>query len=327
MIQTRTGEFLSFENIESPSFGALHVLIVHFNTPDLTARLVEDLSLQTINGRNVFVHILDNCSTKTNQTKLLHLAGDYDFVTIDLNENNVGFGAGINLLVSNYSSILGENEILWILNPDTRIMDNCVEVLINELELGIFEVISPLICSGDLNTQKIWFCGGSFNMSEFRVQHSLFDRPLIEAPHESFETSFITGAAPMMRVSTFNEVGGFPLGFFLYWEDVYFCWRAGQLGKALGVVPAAQLWHAVGSSSKNVRGRNFYYWIARNRFVFADKVGVRRRQLVLGSGALETLKMLVRPLLGGGPRLSNTYSAFRGTISGLWIHGRDSSVD
>jgi GT2 family glycosyltransferase len=141
-----------------------------------------------------------------------------------------------------------------------------------------------------------------------------------------FETDFMTGAAPMMWVSTFRSVGGFPDDYFLYWEDTYFSWKAKKIGLRLGVVPAARLWHAGGASSGGLRRRSIsstiYYWAARNRFVYARDTGLPRRQLMSGRGGLESMRLIVMALLEREDRLRKIQSAIRGTYDGIRQYGK-----
>jgi len=295
--------------------GAVHILTVHFNTPELTAQLVRDVPRQTPRGRAVSVHVLDNSSTADNRGRLRASIEGLPGVTLEVSDRNIGFGEGINLLAN--SEGIDGSDILWILNPDTRLQAGCLELLEAELDSGTFAVISPLIYSGDNANPRIWYCGGSISTPEIRPRHDFYGCRIREAPLDTFETEFITGAAPMMTASVFRAVGGFPLGYFLYWEDGYFCWRARQLGLRLGVVPSAHLWHAVGASSGSGQSRTFYYWVARNRFTFARDIGIRRRQLVIGRGGLETLRPVVKSLLEKEGRLGKANAVIRGTLEGF----------
>jgi len=293
----------------------MRVLTVHFNTPELTSRLVRDFPRQTPHGRPVFIHVLDNCSTPENLRTLRANIEGLEGVTLEVSNRNVGFGEGVNALAE--SDVVDESDILWILNPDTRLRAGCLELLESELDSGDFAVVLPLIFSGDRADPWIWYCGGSINTRVFRVRHQLYGCHIAEAPHRPFETEFVTGAAPMMRASTYHAVGGFPRGYFLYWEDTYFSWKARNLGFRLGVVPSAHLWHAVGASSGSGQSRTYYYWAARNRFVFASDMGVPRHRLVVGRGGLESLRSVAHALLEREGRLSKASAAIRGTLEGL----------
>jgi N-acetylglucosaminyl-diphospho-decaprenol L-rhamnosyltransferase len=296
--------------------GALRVLLVHFNTPEMTARLVRSFPRQTPRGRAVFIHVLDNCSTPVNLGALRANIQGIEGVTLEVNSTNVGFGAGMNILAGN--EVIDGSDILWLLNSDTELRPGCLELLEAELDSGDFAVISPLICSGGGEESWIWYCGGTISSPELRVQHLLYGRHLSEAPDRPFETEFITGAAPMVRASTFRALGCFPRGYFIYWEDTYLSWKAHTLGLRLGVVPSAHLWHEVGGSSGTGQSRTFYYWSTRNRFAFASDTGVPRRRLIFGRGGLESLRPLAKALLVERQgRLQKASAAIQGTIHGL----------
>ncbi|MGV0795687.1 glycosyltransferase family 2 protein [Mycolicibacterium elephantis] len=294
----------------------LHVLMVHFNTPELTAHLIRDLPNETPRGRQVHIHVLDNSSTPENLQLLLKSVGESDHVSLQAINENIGFGQGMNRLAM--SDAMGDSDMMWLLNPDTRLQFRCLERLELELDRGEFDIVSPLIYSGEGRNPWIWYCGGSINTRELRAPHHLFGCPLTDAPHDTFETEFVTGAAPMMHVSTFRFVGGFPRGYFLYWEDAFFSWKARELGFRLGVVPSAHLWHHIGGSSGTRRSPTYYYWTARNRFAFATDIGIPRRRLFLGRAGLESLRPIGRALaVERVNRMAKARAAIRGTLDGL----------
>lgn len=295
--------------------GVIHVLTVHFNTPELTSALVRDLPRSSPAGRAVTVHVLDNCSTKDNLEALRDGLYGLPAVTLDVSSVNVGFGEGINVLASRKD--IEASHVLWMLNPDTRLDPDCIGGLEDELDAGTFAIVSPLIYSGDGPDAWIWYCGGEVGLRDLRVQHALYGRRLDEAPHEPFETEFVTGAAPMMRANTFHGIGGFPQGYFLYWEDTYLSWKARQMGLHLGVVPSAHLWHAVGASSGYGQSQTYYYWSTRNRFTLANDMALGRLQLVCGRGGLETLRPVAKAMREREGRLSKTRAALRGTVDGI----------
>ncbi|MCV7177489.1 glycosyltransferase family 2 protein [Mycolicibacterium sphagni] len=293
-------------------------MTVHYNTPEMTSRLVRDFPRRTPTGRAIFIHVLDNCSTTENLRLLRANIEGLPGVTLVVSDVNLGFGKGMNTIAS--SDIIDESDILWLLNPDTKLSAGCLELLERELDAGYFAVVAPLIYSGDETDPWIWFCGGSISMRGIHVRHQLYGCKLAEAPDETFETEFVTGAAPMMRASTFRSVGGFPDNYFLYWEDTYLSWKVRSQGSRLGIVPSAHLWHAVGASSGFAQSPTFYYWVARNRFTFAKDIGIPRRRLIFGFGGLESLRPIARAALREpSGRWSKARAAIRGTLSGLRV--------
>lgn len=303
-------------NSMTSNLGALHVLTVHFNTPELTSQLVRNIPRKTPRGRPVLIHVLDNCSDPENFDLLQASIEGQPGVTLEANNANVGFGAGMNLLAQRGD--VADSDLLWFLNSDTHFDVDCLKLLEEEIDAGEYVVISPLIHSNDSTGSWIWYCGGSLDTRALRVHHDLYGCDVIEAPRHTFETDFITGAAPMMRASIFRAVGGFPRGYFIYWEDTFLSWKAGQMGMRLGVVPSARLWHAVGASSGYGKSRTFYYWSARNRFIFASDIGVPRWRLILGRGGVETLRVVARAVLREREgRVSKVWAAVQGTYHGL----------
>lgn len=298
------------------SDGAMRVLIVHFNTPALTAELVRELPSRSPKGRPIFVHILDNNSRQEDLDALSAGIAGLKNVTLERSDDNVGFGVGMNRLAE--ANIIDDRDVLWLLNSDTRVRPNCIQVLEEEIDTGRFAVLSPLIYSGHDDKSWIWYCGGSISACSLRVPHWLYGRPLSEAPDRPFETDFVTGAAPMMRASVFNAVGGFPEDYFLYWEDAHFSWQARKKGFRLGVAPTAHLWHQVGASSGCGRSQIYYFWASHNRFAFAYDMGIPVRRLLLGRGGLETLRPIIRALIVERERrIAKVGAALRGTVKGV----------
>ncbi|SHT66143.1 MAG: glycosyltransferase family 2 protein [Mycobacterium sp.] len=295
--------------------GTLHVLTVHFNTPALASSLVRRLPLATPNGRPLVIHVLDNCSTPENLRELRDRLSGLDSVTLDAIDENIGFGAGMNFLAVRHG--ITSSDVLWLLNPDTRLEPGCLENLENALDEGQFDIVSPFIFSGEGEAAWIWYCGGDVERPSLRVRHRLYGAPTTSGPTDAFATDFVTGAAPMMRASVFHAIGGFPDDYFLYWEDAQFSWKARELGLRLGVIPSARLWHAVGASSGYGLSPVFYYWATRNRFVYARDTGIARRRLTSGRGALESLRPIVWALRERDQRFRKVRAAMRGTRDGV----------
>jgi len=293
----------------------IHVLTVHFNTPELTVDLVKGFPTSSPAGSRIEVHILDNFSSADNLQALQDGISGLSNVRFEANDKNVGFGVGVNILAR--ADYIKDDDTIWVLNPDTRLDADCLANLEEALDRTEYDIVSPLIYSGTSADRRVWYCGGSIKTSSMRIQHQLYDEDLAAAPLQPFDTEFVTGAAPMMRASTFRTVGGFPSNYFLYWEDTLFSWRARELKFRLGVVPAAMLWHAVGASSGHGQSPTFYYWYARNRFIFSSDIGFPRWRLIAGSGAVQSLRFIAKALREPEGRFRKMKEAVRGTFAGI----------
>jgi GT2 family glycosyltransferase len=212
-----------------------------------------------------------------------------------------------------------DDDVLWLLNPDTEILGDGLAVLEAELDRGEHALVSPVIVSGTSDAPWLWYAGGTLDVHKMRVQHLRYGTPAtaLSESEGPFVTEYVTGAAPMLRAGTFRAAGGFPDHYFLYWEDALLSWKVREAGHSLAVVPGARIWHAVGASSGSGQSATFYYWSPRNRVRFATDLGQPAWRLVVGAGASETLRVFFRALKEPSDRGAKLLAALRGTAHGL----------
>jgi GT2 family glycosyltransferase len=180
--------------------------------------------------------------------------------------------------------------------------------------------VSPLLITGSPAT--VWFAGGVVDERRGVTRHFREGEVPPEKPSKAFDTSFITGAAPMMRMGTWSALGGFREDLFLYWEDADLCRRAVASGLSLQVVPDARVWHAQGGSSADSprgNGPAFYYFNQRNRLlVCGPRAGAAKVAAV--TGLRETVRLLVKPLLlersGRGQKVAASVRGIRDGLAG-----------
>jgi GT2 family glycosyltransferase len=295
----------------------LYVVTVHYDCADELDRMLTSLPRRTPAGGSIRVHVLDNDSAECAAAAAV-CAAHHDLVeSFTISGTNLGFGEGVNSLVASLD-VAGE-AMLWILNPDTVVMPGCLDALEPAWLRGDYDVMSPAIVTGAQPRERIWYCGGSLDERSVAVRH-LRDGSLVrDIPDEPFETGFITGAAPLMRLGTFRKAGGFPSGYFLYWEDVALSHRARALGYRFGVIPAARLWHEEGASSGGVGlSGNFYYYATRNRLHFAQtELRMTPRQCLAPRPLVEGLRYIARALREREQPLAKGVAAIRGSRDGL----------
>lgn len=74
------------------------------------------------------------------------------------------------------------------------------------------------------------------------------------------------GGAALLRTSALREIGGVPAGFFCYYEDTDTAWRLRLAGHEVVTVPAAQVTHRHGASTRP-GSKPFHRWNERNRLL------------------------------------------------------------
>lgn len=185
---------------------------------------------------------------------LLLLQQKFSFSIIDIPENRGFSGA------SNRAAREARGRILVFLNPDTRFLSGDLSVPIASLDLGEAGVTGLQLFS-EQSRWEAWSAGREVTLLSLMANHlGLFPRlgqTLREQP-----VAWVSGAALLVSRELFFQVGGFDEGFFLYYEDVDFCFRARKAGKKVLLSPKVQVLHIGGKSMRSVgrsRQKAAYY--------------------------------------------------------------------
>lgn len=177
---------------------------------------------------------------------------------------NHGFAAGVN----SCGAHAGEGPLL-LLNPDCEltgpVLDRLADVLARNPRVGIVGgcVVEPTGVaqpSGRRFPDATTAVAGRTGMlSRLAPGNPLTRRNLAPRPPAGLmPVDWVTGAFMYIRRETFDEVGGFDQGFFLYWEDADFCRRAANAGWTTVYVPTAAVVHATARSSRFAPARSLW---------------------------------------------------------------------
>lgn len=268
----------------------LHVVIVNFNSTTHLAACLP--SLLASDGLDVLVW--DNGSRAADAAALRRLIAGQDRVTLIESSTNLGFGAAANRAVASLQA--ADDDVIWILNPDTIAHPGAIRELLRTMaRRNEHVVVSPLILhSRAAQPNTVWYAGGDTDTGRGRTTHHLIGKNADDIGSEEFKTRFMTGAAPMMRMNTWKVLGGFPEDLFLYWEDVALSLNAADRGVDLVVSPCARIQHVEGGSTGSSRGRSatFYYYSSRNRLLVCGQTFSQRLWILIGRGAIETARTL-----------------------------------
>lgn len=140
------------------------------------------------------------------------LAGVVDDVSFTFFDANLGSGGGSNALAA-----LGDEHVVWILNPDTYPSPTSARLLLAALD--------------------------SHGVAATEGRQIPIEHPKDYDP-QTGETSWVTGCCVMLRREAFDSVAGFDAHFFpLYGDDVDLSWRLRAAGWTLRHVPRAVIVH------------------------------------------------------------------------------------
>jgi N-acetylglucosaminyl-diphospho-decaprenol L-rhamnosyltransferase len=150
---------------------------------------------------------------------------------------NIGFGPANNVALEKI-----QTEYAFILNPDSILREDTIEKLVATAEnYENAAIIAPMINFADGSLQS------SFKRSIFfREKHKTFSI----RPEGDISAEFLSGAAMLLKMSKFKEIGFFDPKIFMYYEDDDLCFKVRKAGYDLILTPTSQLIHLQGKSSK-----------------------------------------------------------------------------
>lgn len=188
----------------------------------------------------------DSCSL------ILHLNGSQNVtVKIEQSLNNYGFAYGCNKGLK--STIIDNYDYCWLINPDAYAEKYALEKALEKMD-GFSIVGSRVLASGSADGfQSFGYVTNSYRVST--------------RPPKAFKARFLSGAAMLLPINLINELGFMKENFFLYWEEVYYCYKAEKLGVKLIVADDSFVEHDFGGTVGDRSELQFYY-STRNQFVF-----------------------------------------------------------
>lgn len=291
------------------SFQQVAVVIVNYNSASKLQRCLDSVTSESV----IEVVVVDNASTQQREQEKLEKLAERDkrLRTRFLNEN-IGFGAGINLAVSLVSENISH---LLILNPDAWFAESGLEKMLQTCSLyGDRAVIGPKILNVD---RTCWFDGADMDIFAGRVRHKVYTQG--GPPCE--EEDFLPATALLLSRSQFVRLGGFREDLFMYWEDVALSFTARSRGVPLVLARTAIMYHEAGSSS-NLSGSErksllWHYYMNRNRLRVGREAGASTLGLLIGRGAFTTMQFLALAVRDENG-LRKLFAALRGILAGVF---------
>lgn len=246
---TKTGSDKAKIVAEGPE---LTVIIVSYNTKDLTLKAIETLYENTHVARFETV-VLDNASSDGSADAI---EAAFPQVKLIRSEDNLGFAKANNVVAQ-----AATTEWLLLLNPDTEThagaIDNLLAFSKAHPQAGITggRTVFP---DGSLNAFSCGMLLTPWSLFAITVGlKGLFPHnPLINPEGMGGwqrdtvrEVDFIVGCFLMIPRKLWDELGGFDLKYFMYGEEVDMCMRAQKLGYQPMMTPEATIMHLVGAAS------------------------------------------------------------------------------
>lgn len=235
------------------------IVVVSWNVKDLLRRSLASVitSLGCGTGRQLSCQLIvvDNASS---DGSVEMLGEEFPQIHLVANSENVGFTRG-----NNQGIALSDGRYVLLLNPDTEVVGDALGEMVAYMDahqrVGALgpqllypdgQVQSSRRRFPDLRTAYVestfiqpWFADSRI-LRRYYVLDALDD--------EILAVDWLVGACLLLRREALEEVGTLDERFFMYSEELDWCYRANKAGWEVVYLPTARVVHHVGKSSEQV---------------------------------------------------------------------------
>ena len=224
----------------------LSVVLVTYNSAHVVGKALDGLGVDPM----IEIVVVDNGSS--DETVQL-IRRDHPHVLLIESKDNLGFAKGVNRGVEP-----SHGEFVMLLNPDAVISSASVAELLDAAQRDRESVFAPfieqpapqrIVSAGWLPTTWRMFTHYS-GLSRLgrRTRWAQGHYLLPDQVRQPVKVEWATGACILLSRDVWDDLGGLSERWFMYAEDVEFCFRAQRAGHDIWLLPAARATHLVGAS-------------------------------------------------------------------------------
>lgn len=234
----------------------LAVVILNYNRADLLADCLASLYAAPTRC-DLTVWVVDNASSD-GSAELVR--ADYPQAHLIVSPTNGGYARGNNLAVRAIMAA-GSADYLMLLNNDTVVpagaLDGLVDYLETHPEAGVVgpKLILPdgsldLACRRSFPTPEVSFyrMAGLSRLFPRSPRFARYNLTYLD-PDQEAEVDAVVGACMLLRAAVIAEVGLLDEQFFMYGEDLDWCYRIKQYGWRVNYYPGVVVYHYKRASS------------------------------------------------------------------------------
>lgn len=238
------------------------IVILNWKKPGETLRCLAAVNRSTYSCWRVVV--VENGSQ---DDSIAVLRQAYPELELLISPENLGYTGGNNLGIQ-YLLAQGVDYIL-LLNDDAVLDPNALAALVQaanaDPQTGF---LGPKVLAVE-EPQVLLSAGGLLdkgylphNRGMGEIDRGQYDR--------YFQADFLSGCALLVNRKCIEKIGMLDDDFFVYFEEVEWCYRGVQAGFTIRFVPAARVWHP-DTRSRDIDSPSVTYYATRNSLRFAQK--------------------------------------------------------
>ena len=291
----------------------LTIVIVNYNATDYLDQCLESVARET-RCCSYRIVVIDNASTDQDTAILKRNHPEIDLLC---NQRNLGFATACNQGIRRRPA-----SYYLLLNPDSLILDGAIdqslELLRSRSDVGIVgcRVLNPdgtLQLASRRSIPRL-----STALYRLLRLSLLFPRSKVLARYNLtfldedsvHEVEAVSGSFLMFRAALLEGDGFLDESFFLYGEDLDFCYRALQKGWNVIYYPEAKITHFKGRSSHRSRKSLYHYYEAMGIFYrkhYGAQSSPLKNALVLAGIRLLYWSALLRTVITGRRDVGSPY--------------------
>ena len=251
----------------------LSVVLLSYNTCDLTEQALHSVRA-AIEGIEAEIFVVDNASHDGSADMVERAFPDVHLLR---NTSNTGFAAGNNVALRQV-----RGRYVLLLNTDTIVRVDTFRHLVDFMdrhpEAGAAgcKILNPdgtlqLDSRRGFPTPLAAFCKMS-GLSRFFPNHPTIARYNMTFldPEECAEVDVLSGSCMLVRKEAMDEVGLLDEDYFMYGEDIDWCYRIHRAGWKIFYTPSTEIVHFRGESGRSVPLR-ILYRKSKAMSIFVDK--------------------------------------------------------
>src|SRR3990172_4972493 len=229
----------------------LSVIIVNYNVRDFLENALAS-AREAMKGIDGEVIVVDNAS---DDGSVEMVGRKFPGVRMVANDRNIGFAAANNIALR-----LSRGRYMLLLNPDTIVKEDTFQIIIRFLDthpdagLAGCRILNPdgtlqLACRRSFPTPWVAFTKIS-GLSALYPESRIFGKYNLGYldPDRTYEVDAISGSFMAVRREAYEKAGGLDEEYFMYGEDLDWCYRIKQAGWKVYYVSGTRIIHYKGES-------------------------------------------------------------------------------
>ncbi|WP_141336617.1 glycosyltransferase family 2 protein [Paenibacillus sp. tmac-D7] len=251
----------------------LSIVIVNYNTCELTLNCLQSV-FSSITDYEYEVILVDNDSS---DLSVQSIRQQFSRVHLIANTANVGFSKA-----NNQGIYIANGRYVLLLNSDTVVQPDTLDIMIRFMDehprVGTSgcKVVLPngeldKACKRGFPTPSASFYY-AFGISKLFPNVPRFNQYQLSYldPDKDYPVDCLVGAFMMVRRETIDQVGMLDEDFFMYGEDIDWCYRIKEAGWGIHYYPYTQITHYKGASSRR-KPFKIIYEFHRAMYLFHKK--------------------------------------------------------